>query len=289
MLKATWQLELPKLFKRRMTWVLALSLAVLLVTLDLGMYLMLRNPAALEGRPEGMEEMMWASLCWPTAFSDLLETAAGNNLGGLLLVILAGAVVAQEYSWRTVNLWLGHGLPRPVFLGAKFVALALACLLLTLVPVLVGVPLTAWFTAQHSAPPGLADLPLAALLLGTLRTAYTLLPYAALTLMVAVLARSTVAAIGVGLAYALLVEQMAADLLRMAGGLWADLTLYLPGGLARALMRLNREAFGLELGVYGGRDVETLGPSAAALGIALYTAVFLGMALWTFRRQDLTE
>jgi ABC-2 type transport system permease protein len=289
MLTATWSLELPKLFKRRMTWVLALILAVLIVTLDVSVYATLHNPDALQGRPPEMEEYLWATLCWPTSFSDLLNAAAGNNLGGLMLVILAGAMVAQEYSWRTTHLWLGHGVSRRALLGSKFVTLALACLLFVLVPLAVGAPLTAWFTHQHTGALSLGGVSLWGLVVSTLRTTYTLLPYVALTLMVAVMTRSTTAAIGVGLAWALLVEQIVRELLGIAGGVWANVPHYLPGGLAEVLIRLNRQTFGLEMGLYGGAGELGMEPWAATLGIALYTAVFLGVAYWVFRRQDLTE
>ncbi len=289
MLTATWGLELPKLLKRRMTWVLVLILTALIVTLDVSIYATLHNPRAMEGRPPEMETHLWATLCWPTAFADLLEAAGGNNLGALMLVILAGAMMAQEYSWRTAHLWLGHGVSRGALLGSKFVTLAVACLLFVLAILAVGAPLTAWFTVQHTGALSLEGVSAADLSLSVLRTVYTLLPVVALTLMVAVLTRSATAAIGVGLAWALLVEQIFRELLAMAGGIWAELVHYLPGGLAEALIRLNRETFGLEMGIYGGTGELPLEPWAAALGIALYTAVFLAVAYGIFRRQDLTE
>ena len=75
----------------------------------------------------------------------------------------------------------------------------------------------------------------------------------------------------------------------MAGGVWADLPHYLPGGLSEVLLRLNRRTFGLETGIYGSAGELPLEGWAAALGMAVYTAVFLAVANAAFRRQDLTE
>jgi ABC-type transport system involved in multi-copper enzyme maturation permease subunit len=289
MLIVNLQVEIIKIVKRPMTWVLVAILAALIVTLNVSMYTTAIRSDFAENRPAEVQEAVWASLCWPTAFSDLLESAAGHQLGGLVLAILVGSVVAQEYTWRSVHLWLGRGLSRMSFLGSKFMALAVVCLMFTLVPVLIGGPLTAWFTVQRAGTLSLSEVPAGGLVVGILRTAYTILPYIALMLLVAVLTRSAAASIGVGLAYALLAEQILGELLALAGGFWADLSRYLPGGLAGALLRLNRTAFGMESGIYGGGSGQVLGPWAAATGVALYTAVFLGAALWAFARQDLTE
>ncbi len=283
------QVEMIKIMKRPMTWVLMAILAVLIVTLNVSMYTTAIRPDFAETRPAEVQEAIWDSLCWPTAFSDLLESAAGHQLGGLVVAILVGAVVAQEYGWHSVHLWLGRGLSRLGFLGSKFLALAVVCLMFTLVPVLIGGPLTAWFTVQRTGGLDLSDLPAGGLIVSILRTAYTILPYIALMVLVAVLTRSAASSIGVGLAYALLGEQILGELLGLAGGSWADLPRYLPGGMADALLRLNRSAFGMETGIYGGRSGEVLEPWAAAAGVALYTATLLGAALWAFARQDLTE
>jgi len=283
------QIETIKIVRRPMTWVLMGVLAALTVTLNVSMYTTAIRPEFAETRPAEVQEAVWASLCWPTAFSDLLESAAGHQLGGLVLAILAGAVVAQEYGWHSVHLWLGRGLSRVGFLGSKFMALAVVCLMFTLVPVLVGGAMTAWFTAQRTGGLNLSDLPAGPLILAILRTAYTILPYIALMVLVAVLTRSAAASSGVGLAYALLGEQMLGELLALLGGFWADLPRYLPGGLADALLRLNRTAFGMETGIYGGGIGQVVEPWAAAGGVALYTGILLSAALWAFARQDLTE
>lgn len=114
----------------------------------------------------------------------------------------------------------------------------------------------------------------------------TILPYIGLTFLVAVLTRSTAAAIAAGLAYALVVENILVQLLGLAGGIWAEVARYAPGSLAAALMQTNLRLVEIDMGT--GVNAGLPGPWAAAGGITLYTMAFLGLSLWAFRRQNLT-
>lgn len=280
------RMEGSKISRRTMTWVLFGILVLLVVGLYLALYAALQatlaDPEALPGATDELRGL----LCWPQAFSSLLGLTGGTGLGGLVLIVLAGAVMAQEYSWRTAHLWLSRGLPRSTFLMSKFVALAVVALLLVLAAVLVVAPLTAWFTWQLTGSLSLAELNVAELALSILRTAFSLLPYIGLTFLVAVLTRSTAAAIGAGLAYALVGENLMVQLLGLVGGVWADVARYAPGSLAAALMQTNLRLVDVDLG--SGVNTGLPGPWAAAGGIALYTVAFLGLSLWAFRRQNLT-
>lgn len=286
MLRNAFRMELTKVYHRWMTWVLLGILAVLVAGLYLALFAVLQAAMAdPTGSPETVRALQ-GMLCWPLSFSRLLGLTGGTGLAGLMLVVLAGAMTAQEYTWRTAHLWLSRGLPRAAFLVGKYAVLVVTALLLVLVALLVATPLTAWFTYQVTGSLSLADLDLGELGLSILRTALTILPYLGLTFLVAVLTRSTAAAIAVGLAYTLLVENIVVQLLGLAGGIWADLARYAPGSLAAALMQTNERLVSVELG--SGVDVGLPDPWLAAGGIVLYAVVFLGLALWAFRRQNLT-
>jgi ABC-type transport system involved in multi-copper enzyme maturation permease subunit len=286
MLANAFRMEMTKVFRRRMTWVLIGTQALLVAGVYLLIYAVgqdaLSDPAVSSGTVEEVHGM----LCWPGAFSSLLGLTGGAGLGGLMLVVLVGAMTAQEYTWRTTHLWLSRGLPRSAFLLAKYATLVFAALLVVLTAVLVATPLTAWFTQQLTGSLSLADLNLAEMGLSVLRTAYTILPYISLTFLVAILTRSTAAAIGAGMAYALLLENILVQLLGLAGGIWASVARYAPGSLAAALMQTNQRLVEIDLG--SGLNAGLPGPWAAAGGIALYALAFLGLALWAFRRQNLT-
>lgn len=286
MLVNAFRMEWTKLFRRRMTWVLVGILALLVAGIYLAIYAVSQTALSDPGASAGTVEELRGMLCWPQAFSSLLGLTGGAGLGGLMLVILAGAMTAQEYSWRTTHLWLSRGLPRSAFLLGKYATLVVAALLVVLTAVLVATPLTAWFTQQLTGSLSLADLNVAEMGLSILRTAYTILPYISLTFLVAILTRSTAAAIAAGLAYALAVESILVQLLGLAGGIWADIARYAPGNLAATLMQTNLRLVDIDLG--NGVHAGLLGPWAAAGGIALYAIAFLGLSLWAFRRQNLT-
>jgi ABC-type transport system involved in multi-copper enzyme maturation permease subunit len=285
MLGNAFRMELTKVFRRRMTWVLVGILVLLVAGMYLAIYAVAQDALADPGAsPETLGELR-GMLCWPQAFSMLLGFTGGTGLGGIMLVILAGAVTAQEYSWRTAHLWLSRGLPRSAFLLGKYAVLLVAALLVILTALLVGMVLTGWFTQQLNGSLSVAELNVVELALSILRTVYTLLPYLSLTFVVAILTRSTAAAIGVGLAYTLL-EEIPIQLLGLAGGIWAEMARYAPGSLAEALMQTNMRLVGVDLGT--GVNAGLPGPWAAAGGIALYAIAFLGLSLWAFRRQNLT-
>ena len=281
-----FRMEWTKVFRRRMTWVLVGILVLLVAGLYLAIYAVaqeaLSDPQASPGTIENLQGM----LCWPQALTSLLGLMGGAGLGGLMLVVLAGAMTAQEYSWRTTHLWLSRGLPRSAFLIAKYATLAVAALVVVVAAVLVASPLTAWFTQQMTGSVNLADLDLVELGLSIVRTAYTILPYVGLTFLVAILTRSAAAAIAAGLAYALVLENIVVQLLGLAGGIWADVAQYAPGSLAAALMQTNLRLVEVDLG--SGVNAGLPGPWVAAGGITLYVVAFLGLSLWAFRRQNLT-
>jgi ABC-type transport system involved in multi-copper enzyme maturation permease subunit len=279
-------MEWTKVFRRRMTWVLVGSEALLIAGLYLVIYGVAPSTLSDPGASPGAVENLHGMLCWPQALSGLLGLTGGAGLGGLMLVVLAGAMAAQEYSWRTTHLWLSRGLPRSSFLLAKYATLIVAALLVVLTAVLVAAPLTAWFTRQLTGSLSLADLNWAEMGLSILRTAYTILPYVGLTFLVAIVTRSTAAAIAAGLAYALVLENILVQLLGLAGGIWADIARYAPGSLAAALMQTNLRLVEIDLGT--GVNAGLPGPWAAAAGLTLYTVAFLGLSLWAFRRQNLT-
>ncbi len=286
MLANAFRMEMTKVFRRRMTWVLVGILALLVAGPYLLIYAVaqevLSDPTVAAGTVEEVQGM----LCWPGALTSLLGLTGGAGLGGLMLVVLAGAITAQEYTWRTTHLWLSRGLPRSAYLLAKYASLVIAALLIVLTAVLVASPLTAWFTQQLTGSFSLTDLNLAEMGLSVLRTAYTILPYIGLTFLVAILTRSTASAVAVGLAYGLVLENILVQLLGMAGGIWADVARLAPGSLAAALMQTNQRLVEIDLGT--GVNAGLPGPWAAAGGIALYAIAFLGLSLWAFRRQNLT-
>lgn len=279
-----WQvvtIEHSKLFKRRLPWVALAILALAVAALYIALFAAAQG---IEGAQAELEEM----LTWPAGLMSSLSFAAGQNLGGLLMIVIVGAAMGQEYTWHTLQLWLGRGIPRRLFLGAKFVALLLPAVLIVLTPLAVGAVVTALFNLQLQGQVPVGQVNWLQLGLKTLLTAITLLPYASLAFFLAVLSRSAIVAIAGGLAFSLLIENIALQLLAFAGGTWAQIGQYLPAGLARALLDSNA---GLTVSVGNSTAsaapaTQPLEPAAAAVGILLYVLTLVVASTLVFRRQD---
>jgi ABC-type transport system involved in multi-copper enzyme maturation permease subunit len=274
-------IENHKLYKRAIIWAETAIMALGVVALNLLFFAITRMES---GNP--MAGQLEESLVWPLGLTQSLGLAAGPSLGGILIVILIGAITAQEYTWRTLQLWLSRGVPRGLFLTAKFIAALPATLLLTVTPLLAGGLITAVFSQMllGKIPFGAVDW--GNLLSLTLATAYTLLPYAALAFFLAVASRSTLITVGGGLAYTLLLEGIVVQLLTFAGGGWAEIGKYVPAGLAQGMLAIGSSTT-VEVGGQMGPAIQYLEPGAAAVGIALYTVAFVALSIFVFRRQDL--
>jgi len=286
----TLSIENTKMLKRRMLWIELGILAVLIIFLYSIIYATLQTSHDQMMQGEARQEVM-DIVTWPGAILNALSFGGGNSLGGLLVIVLIGAATAQEYTWRTMHLWLSRGIPRPVLLGAKFVALLVPIFLFVVTPLIVGGGLTAFFTMYLEKNLPFGQINWWHLTMSVLRTAYTLLPYAALTFMLAIVTRSTAAAIGIGVAYTLLIEGVAGTIFTLLGGILRDIVVYLPGSLAEGVLKLNETAMAGRLVSTGDGPsmIKYLDPVPAAIGIALWTLLFLGVAVLAFRKQDMSD
>jgi ABC-type transport system involved in multi-copper enzyme maturation permease subunit len=90
-----------------------------------------------------------------------------------------------------------------------------------------------------------------------------------------------VVAISGGLAYVLLIESILTQVLGLFDGPISQINAFLPGSMAKSLMSLNQAPGGVVPGY--------LIPMNATLGIGIWILLFLGLSLFIFRRQDLSE
>jgi ABC-type transport system involved in multi-copper enzyme maturation permease subunit len=213
----------------------------------------------------------------------VLNLAGGNAIGGLLFVVLVGAITAQEYNWRTLHLWLCRGIPRPLLGAAKFSALLLPALWIVLAALVTGGAITGIISTQVDGSLHLDQMNFLQLLFSVARTTYTLLPYGALTFLLAVASRSTVVAISVGLSYVLLLENLLMQLLGLLGETMQSITQYMPAALGNSLIVLNQAT---DL-IPSSTPSSSVIPWIAALGIAAWTLLFLSLSLLILQRQDL--
>jgi ABC-type transport system involved in multi-copper enzyme maturation permease subunit len=283
------RIENSKLYHRKLLWVEMAFLVAVVVTL-FSVFFALHTT----NLPAEDAEVLRLFIVWPTSLLMALDFASAQNFGGMLVVILVSVIVAQEYRWGTLSLWLRQGASRPAVMAAKFVTLLGATTLLVLAPLLFGGVLTAFFTPVVTGSSlDIGQVNFLQVGLSILRTAYTLLPYLSLTFLFAVMTRSVAGSIGVGIGYSLIVEGIASQIMMIIGGIPAKIAMYLPGQMSLSIARLNTGMASalIEIEANGQDAVDLIGlldPVTAAIGIAVYTAVFLGLAFWIFQKQDLT-
>jgi ABC-type transport system involved in multi-copper enzyme maturation permease subunit len=267
--------EETKTFKRKIFWV-ELAIVVGLTILMLGSIYTLADQAGLA------EQALW-----PNAFIITLQQFATNSvLTGLMIVVLVGAILAQEYTWRTLHMLLASGISRQAVLGAKFLAVLLPVLLLVVAPLLAGGIVSAILTVQARGALDPAVVNFGQLAFAVLYGAFTLLPYAALAFLLATISRSAVTTIGGGIGI-LLGESIAWQALNSLGGFGPQLAQWLPSGLTASLLSLSTQiASGMPAAFE--QPPAMVSPAIAAVGILVYTVALLTIAGFAFQRQDLT-
>jgi ABC-type transport system involved in multi-copper enzyme maturation permease subunit len=271
-------MESYKFFRRRMLW-LGLGIALLpgLIFFCVAFY-------------AARHVIAGAYLTWPGGIAEMLAYANGFSGGTgyavYLLAIVVGLLTTREYSCRTMQLWLGSGVPRPLLLAAKFVIALAATLCVSLGFLLAGAVVSLIFTYQLHGAISVSASDIALALLSSLRTAYAMLPYVALALLCSIIFRSP-AAVGVVPLFMLAVELPLSFILPALGPNFAHAARYLPSGLAQTMSMQNFSAAHLAAETIGGGGQAD--PLIAALCIAIYTLVLCGTALWIFQRQDLAN
>ena len=274
------RVELFKLRKRMMTWILLAVLVAFFCMIFLGMYAAAGSaPHDMPG--EGLEALK-ALLQFPDAFNTIFSTA--QSIGGILLIILAASAVGSEYGWGTVRQMLSRRGIRSHYLGAKIVSFIIIALIGIVISLIVGVALASFTTIQLAGSINWDFM--SASYVGELFkmfgwTAFALLVYILLAVLFAVVGRSALVGIAGGLGY-YFVEQIAIAIFNGAGGWLAEIPNYLIGHNINALMATNQP--------YGPFMTTGTLPSLlhASVTLTIYCLVFLALSLYLFQKRDIT-
>lgn len=277
--------ENSKILNRKLFLVEIVLLVLIVVGLLLALYITVETDRNGEGLLSGERSMLLKTLTWPDAWSNVIRLVGWDGFGPIFLIILVGAVAGQEYTWKTMNIALTHGIPRPLLLIAKFTALLATGMMIVLAAVAAGGITTGAFSTLFNGTLNLNQFDLFEVSMSFARAVYTLLPYGCLALLLAVASRSTVLAISGGLFYVVVLESFITSGAGMLGERVAHLAQYLPGGLANSLLTLNNASLGME----SSSQLSTISPLLAVVGIAVWSLLFLGLSLIIFQRQDFTN
>jgi ABC-type transport system involved in multi-copper enzyme maturation permease subunit len=272
-------LESDKVSGRLLLWIELGILAIIIVIVDLFEYFVALALTPAQG------QVLLQSLEWPNGLVAATNFAGSHSLGGILLVIVVAVVTAREYTWRTFHLWLSRGISRLALMGAKCVITIAIAILLVVTSIVVGVILTGIITLAQHGSLQLSSDNIQHLVLNFLATDLGLLPYAALTLMFTILFRNSVVSIGIGLVLLLLVESAAFGILSIVNATTQSIAVYLPIGLEE----------GLQQAIIGGPSPTGPGvphflpPVLCCIYLFVYAAIFAGLGVWRFTRQNFTD
>src|SRR5690349_7771477 len=125
------QVEGTKLFRRKLLWVEAAIIAVLIGIILVAMI----GISSASGIPDADRAEATTVLLWPAGIMMGGSLAASSQMGALLILVLVSALVTQEYGWGTLALLLSRGVSRPVALISKLVIMVFAALILATVAV----------------------------------------------------------------------------------------------------------------------------------------------------------
>ncbi len=279
--------ELFKLRKRLMTRVLLFVLVGIMIVLYLLLLAVSKTTMPVHGSEEigTIQNLLGLPLAIPFALSML------SSLGTILAVILIASSVGTEYSWRTLRTMLICSESRLKLLGAKLVAAGILILIGMVIGLATGFLMSLLTTAIGGYSFDFSFVTGGYLwdqFLQFWRTFYVLMPYTLLAFLLAVVGRSAMPGIALGIGIFFL-ESIITTFMSLAGGWIARIPDYLLAANVRAITALSNLPQGMGMGMAGG-DLSGQTPEVwqAAGVLAVYSLVFIGLAFYLFRKRDVT-
>jgi ABC-type transport system involved in multi-copper enzyme maturation permease subunit len=202
------------------------------------------------------------------------------GIGRVMLIVFAASHIGTEFGWGTLRTLLAHGAGRGTFLASKAASLGLFAAVLVAVGTLGAIGASYAVVGLGGGSSG-AGVDLEAVASIAAKGIYTCLPYMALAVGIAVLARSAGAGIGAGLVV-LFAEGIIADILVALNRDYAQIVNW---GLARNVTALARATSNVESPSAG---ISLPDPAQAAITLGAYTAIFMAIAYWRLRTRDVT-
>jgi len=278
------KVELTKLRKRRMTWILLGIMVGLYIFMFLITYAIANNP------PQHMDaetiEGLRDGVILPYSLTTVYSMALG--VGSLLLIILVGAAVGNEFGWGTIRQVLTRKGIRYQYVSAKLIAFIICAIIGTMIAFAFGFVMAMITTAALEG--GIDWGFMSTELVGEIFrnygwTLYALVPYILLTMTFALLGRSALAGIGAALGY-FMIEGIFTGVFGLGNETIAKIGHYLIGPNTEALLPQTQMGGGPMMG--GGGAIDPPTTAWAVVTLIIYSVALLGISLWLFKRRDIT-
>jgi hypothetical protein len=277
--------ELLKTGKRASPWVLlGIALAILLV-LSYGVaWLIYTHPPPGTQLPRGTTAAQLKQGLYPAGF---VQATLSNGLPGVLALILGVLLVGSEFTWGTLKTLFTQRPGRLETLAAKILALAVAVAVGVLAMFAMAAACSVVIAATDGQP--LTDWPSTATIVKGLLVAWLIWGWWALFgAALSVIFRQAALAIGLGLAYSLVIEGLVFGIVgRLGGSFFENLQKFFPGPNASAL----QQSFSVTAAArQGGQAAQSgsIGVPEAAIVLGLYCAAAIVVCGLLLRSRDVT-
>ena len=213
-----------------------------------------------------------------------------SSFGAVLAVILVASSIGNEYNWRTIRLALISCEGRFKFLGAKLISIGIYIVIGMVIGVATGFVMGIITTAIGGNALDFSFATGAYLwdqFLQFWRTFFIILPFTMLGFLFALIGRSAMPGIAIGIGI-LFLEPIITSLMRLAGGWVARIPDYLFNANVDAINALNN--LPIPGGFAGGVANASQMPSVthAFLVLSVYIVVSGGIAFYLFGKRDVT-
>lgn len=277
---ASFTAELLKLYKRPANWMLTVLLFVCVVIFgyffNYQIMIGLRAQGGQGSSSQGADVLQQGLVPQGVPFTILSQAA---TFGGAVIIIIAALAIGSEYSRGTLKIILTQRLERPRVLAGAMSALGVLFLVLSIAMLVVG-SLSSYIVAElEGVSPDWPTVGQWARALGA--TWLVLCTWGSLSIFLATLFRGTTVAIGLGLIYVLVIE----DLLRssqLQSEAYSSFVNALPGQNASNLI----DAFAAD--IFAGGGPPGADPLGATLILSIYIVGFLVLSLLLFWRRDIS-
>ena len=274
--------ELLKLRKRPSTWVLALIWLAIIVLLNYTLtYVLLSNaPPLPEGTPTEQQEEFRQQQFQSLYPENLVRVLIPGypSVGTPIALILGSLAVGSEYGWATLKTVLTQRPGRSAVFFGKLLALGVVLVLLVVLTFFVGA--VSSFVVAGLANGSMTGPPAGELVRALGAGALILAIWASLGALLATLLRSTALAVGIGLIYSLVLETVIFNL-PIQNDSFREAREFFPGQNSSFLAGSFSEQ--AQTGVVPPTPVDA---PQAALVLLAYTATFIALAAFVFRRRD---
>lgn len=278
--------EIYKLRKRLMSRVLLYVLVGIIIVLYF--LLLAVSKVTVPGHGPGELGEIQNLLGLPVAIPFALYIA--STFGAVLAVILVASCIGSEYNWRTVRTMLISSESRFKLLGAKLISAGIFILLGMIIAVIAGFIMSLITTAIGGYAFDFGFMT------GEYvwdqfaqfwRTFFVLIPYSLIGFLLAIVGRSAMPGIGLGIGIIFL-EGIITTFMRLASGWISKVPDYLLAANVQAINALSDLPRGFEEMQRGDVAFQLPGTTHAFITLTIYSLAFLIIAFYLFRRRDVT-